>query len=68
MASEPEQAEETAIGDVRRIREQFSREAGGDLRRHVEQTLSAFEEIQTKLKLRTVKPPASRAPTGPHAD
>ncbi|MEX0712736.1 MAG: hypothetical protein WD278_10325 [Pirellulales bacterium] len=66
--SEPEQAEETAIDDVRRIREQFSREAGGDLRRHVEQTLAAFQEIQIKLKLKTVKPRGASPPAERHKE
>lgn len=51
-------AEQSAIDDVRRIREQFSRESGGDIRRHVEQTQAAFRELQTQLRLSIVGPPA----------
>ncbi len=50
-------AEQSAIDDVRRIREQFSRESGRDIRRHVEQTQSAFQELRVKLRLRIVAPP-----------
>lgn len=58
--SEPKSppAEASAIDDVRRIREQFSRESGGDIRRHVEQTQAAFQELQAQLRLTTVGPPA----------
>ncbi len=52
-------ADGSAIDDVRRIREQFSHESGGDIRRHVEQTQAAFRELQTQLNLPTVAPPAS---------
>jgi hypothetical protein len=52
-------ADDSAIDDVRRIREQFSRESGGDIRRHVEQTRAAFQELQVQLRLPTVAPPAA---------
>lgn len=51
-------AEVSAIDDVRRIREQFSRESGGDIRRHVEQTQAAFQELQVQLRLPVIAPPA----------
>jgi hypothetical protein len=50
-------ADDSAIDDVRRIREQFSRESGGDVRRHVAQTRAAFQELQVQLQLRTIAPP-----------
>jgi hypothetical protein len=48
---------ETAVDDVRRIREQLSREAGGEIRRHVEQTQEVFLKLQSQLRLRLVSPP-----------
>ena len=52
-------ADGSAIEDVRRLREQFSRESGGDMRRHVEQTQAAFQEMQAQLRLPTVNPPTT---------
>jgi len=52
-------ADDSAIDDVRRIREQFSHESGGDIRRHVEQTQAAFQELQAQLQLPTVNPPTT---------
>jgi hypothetical protein len=52
-------ADGSAIDDVRRIREQFSHDSGGDIRRHAEQTQAAFRELQTQLNLPTVAPPAA---------
>ena len=52
-------ADGSAIDDVRRIREQFSHESGGDIRRHVEQTQAAFRELQAQLNLPTVNPPTT---------
>ena len=52
-------ADDSAIDDVRRIREQFSRESGGDVRRHAEQTQAVFQELQSQLRLTTVAPPRS---------
>lgn len=52
---------ESAVDDVRRVREQFARESGGDLRRHVEQTRAAFQQVQAELQLPTVTPPATAA-------
>jgi hypothetical protein len=46
--------EGSAIDDVRRVRQQFSRESGGDIRRHAEQTQAAFQELQAQLRLPTV--------------
>jgi hypothetical protein len=53
--------EESAVQDVRRIRERFSREAGRDLHRHVEQTMRAFEELRKTLDLEVVSPPGAKA-------
>jgi hypothetical protein len=52
-------ADGSAIDDVRRVREQFSHESGGDIRRHVEQTQAAFRVLQAQLKLPTAAPPAT---------
>ena len=55
----PEQAtaELSAVDAVRCVREQFARESGGDIRRHVEQTQAAFQKLQSQLRLATVVPP-----------
>jgi hypothetical protein len=50
-------ADESAIDDVRRIREQSSRESGGDIRRHVEQTQTAFQGPQSQSRWPTISPP-----------
>jgi hypothetical protein len=54
-------SEETAVDDVRRIREQIERESGGDMRTHVEQTIRIVEEYCLKLGLNVVQPPARQA-------
>jgi hypothetical protein len=48
--------EETAVDDVRRIREQIDRESGGDLKKHVEQTNRIVEEYREKLGLNVLQP------------
>lgn len=50
--------EQTAVDDVRRIREQIDREAGGDIRKHVEQTNAIVEQYRQELGLRLVEPPS----------
>jgi hypothetical protein len=44
----------TAIDDVRRVRERFSREANGDVRKLAEQSRQAFEQFREKLGLKLV--------------
>jgi hypothetical protein len=46
----------TPVDDVRRIREQLSREAGGDMRKLAELGMRAFEQYREKLGLKLVKP------------
>lgn len=53
--------DETAIDDVRKIREAFDRECGGDIRLHVQQTLAAFKKIAKDLKLKTTEDPKKRS-------
>lgn len=50
--------DETAVDDVRKIREQIERESGGDLEKHVEQTNRIVEELREKLGLQVVEPPS----------
>lgn len=58
-------SEETAVDDVRKVREQIERESGGDLRKHVEQTNQLVEELREKLGLRIVdSPPREKRPDG----
>ena len=49
--------EETAVDDVRRIREQIDRESGGDLRKPVEETNRIAEQYRDQLGLKIVQPP-----------
>ncbi|HZL34749.1 MAG TPA: hypothetical protein VFC78_05515 [Tepidisphaeraceae bacterium] len=58
--TKPTAREETSVDDVRRIREQFDRESGGDIRKHVEQTNRVVEELRDKLGLNIVQPPPHR--------
>lgn len=54
---------ETAIDDVRRIRQQFDRESGGDMRKHVSDSnrvLAAHREA-LGLKVAPPSPPAAVA-------
>ncbi len=51
--------EETAVDDVRRVREQLQRESGGDIGRHIEQSNRVLDEYREKLALKVVQPPPS---------
>jgi hypothetical protein len=53
--------DQNAVDDVRRIREKFHRQSGGDIQRHIEQTDRVFAEIQKKLKLKFAPFPPSPA-------
>jgi len=57
IATKPTAREETAVDDVRRIREQLDRESGGDIRKHVQQTNRVVEALREKLGLKIVQPP-----------
>jgi hypothetical protein len=46
----------TAVDDVRRIRERFSREAGGNVRKLAEQSQLALEQLGRELGLKMKKP------------
>jgi hypothetical protein len=48
---------ETAVDDVRRVREQIAAEHRGDLRAHREETIRIAAEYREKLGLRPVQPP-----------
>ena len=56
------QREETPVDDVRKIRERFDREAGGDIHKLAEQSRRAFEKYRDKLHLKLVT-----LPKGPQA-
>jgi hypothetical protein len=47
----------TILDDLRRIREQFDRESGGDIHKHAEQTRLATAPLIKKLGLRVVSSP-----------
>jgi hypothetical protein len=59
----PRLREETPVDDVRRIRERFDREAGGDIHRHIEQTRQATERILAELGLTPQAPKGASART-----
>ena len=48
-------APETPVTDVRRIRERLDREAGGDARRHAEQTRRVAKRLRKRLGLVSVE-------------
>ena len=48
--------EQTAVDDVRRVREGIAKRHGGDLRAHMEETNRIFEELRERLNLRVVEP------------
>jgi hypothetical protein len=56
--------EETPVDDVRRIRERFTREAGGDIAKLIEDANEVAEEYVAKLGLRVVAPPGHPARKG----
>jgi hypothetical protein len=60
----PIKREETPVDDVRRIRERFTKEAGGDIAKLVEEANEVSEEYIAKLGLRVVAPPGRPARTG----
>jgi hypothetical protein len=50
-------ADETAVNDVRRVREQLQRESGGDLRKHVEHSNRVLTEFAERLGVKVLQPP-----------
>ena len=61
MTSENRQpeSESTPVDDVRRVRERLSREAGGDIRKLIEESNRVAELYREKLGLKLVPPPKS---------
>jgi hypothetical protein len=53
----PEPPEPTPVNDVRRVRERFNREAGGDINNLIEESNRFFEMHREKLRLKLVRPP-----------
>jgi len=49
--------EQTAVDDVRRVREKIARKHGGSLREHVAETNRIAEKLKAKLKVRLVPAP-----------
>ena len=61
MSEHPElesNEQQTAVDDVRRVRERLSGEANGDLATLARESNRAVEELSEKLGLKTVLPPA----------
>lgn len=58
---------ESAVDDVRRVRERLSNEAGGNIQELVQASQRAFEENRERLGLKVVKAPDhSVRPEGTH--
>jgi hypothetical protein len=53
-------SDETAVNDVRRVREAIARQHEGDLQAHVDETNRITENLVDKLKLRMVTVPPSK--------
>lgn len=47
-------AETTAVDDVRKVRERIAREHGGDLQKHIEETNRITAQLCAKLNIKTV--------------
>jgi hypothetical protein len=58
-----ENPEETAVDDVRRVRERIARQHDGDLQGHIDETNRIAAELLKKLNIRVVP-----APTKPVRD
>jgi hypothetical protein len=59
--------EQSAVDDVRRVRERFAIEAAGDLRKLVEASNQVLEQYREKLGLKVVKAPQQTTrPSGTH--
>ena len=54
-------AETTAVDDVRRVREKIAAQHRGDLRAHMKETTRIFEQLRVQLKLKVVSPPTGSA-------
>jgi hypothetical protein len=48
---------ETPVDEVRRVRERRHREAGGDIRKLIEQSRETVRRYKHQLKLKIVSPP-----------
>jgi hypothetical protein len=64
MADNSSNPQPTAIDDVRRVREAIARQHQGNLREHMAETNRIFEQMQAKLKLKVVPPPADPRRSG----
>ena len=61
--SEPTDESETAVDDVRRVREALHRESGGDIRKHIAESNRLLAERAESLGLKLPRP-APGAVTG----
>lgn len=55
---QPQSSEETAVDDVRKVREAIAREHGNDLRKHAEETRRIAAELRAKLNVKLVPAPS----------
>ena len=64
MTDQPDDLGETAVDDVRRVREAIAREHEGDLQGHIDETNRIGSEIAKKLNLRMATAPTPQARDG----
>lgn len=57
MPESPQVNPETAVDDVRRVREAIDRQHAGDLRAHVEETRRIAAALRDRLRIKTVPSP-----------
>jgi len=50
---------ETAVDDVRRVREEIAQQHSGDFRAHMDETNRIFETLRVKLNLKKNPPPSN---------
>jgi hypothetical protein len=60
MTEKHDDSEPTAVDDVRRAREAITRQHGGNLRQHMDETNRIFQEMRGRLNLKVVPPVARR--------
>jgi hypothetical protein len=61
MVDDQSLTQETAVDDVRRVREKIAEQHRGNMREHMEETNRIFEQLRVKLNLKLVSPPARAA-------
>jgi hypothetical protein len=61
MADDHSLTQQTAVDDVRRVREKIAEQHRGNMREHMEETNRIFEQLRVKLNLKLVSGSARAA-------